>query len=115
MEKKLEVNIEARDEKVTTDNKKLWPGVYPIPITDAVRTSAKLDKNITGLYTAGVYPETPSAIIGMQRGDLITAINGKPVKDLAGFYKTLREEAGKELQFGFTRNGTTLESLKFKR
>jgi hypothetical protein len=37
------------------------------------------------------------------------------VKDIAGFYKALREDATKELQFTFNRSGAELESPKFKR
>jgi C-terminal processing protease CtpA/Prc len=51
----------------------------------------------------------------MQRGDRITAINDTPVKDLASFYKVLREKTDKELWFTFIRGSTTLDSLKFRR
>ncbi|GHU34605.1 serine protease [Spirochaetia bacterium] len=111
----LTVRIESRNETVTTDNKKLWPGIYVIPLTDSIKSSLGLDKNVTGIYIAQVYPETPAAIIGLQRGDRITGINGTPVTDLATFYRILNADAGAELQFQFIRNDNELETLKYKR
>jgi serine protease Do len=109
------VTIEVRTNDVAADNKKLWPGLYVVPLTDEVKNSLKLDKDAQGLYVAQVIAQTPASVVGLQRGDRITEINGKPVKDLATFYKILRDEASKELQFSFTRGDSTLESLKFKR
>jgi S1-C subfamily serine protease len=111
----FEVRIEARTDEVAAESKKLWPGLFVVSLTDAVRTSLKLDKDAQGLYVAQVIAETPAAIIGLQRGDRITAINDTPVKDMASFYKVLREKTDKELWFSFIRGETTLDSLKFKR
>jgi Do/DeqQ family serine protease len=111
----FEVRIETRTDEVAADSKKLWPGVYIIPLTDAIRSSLKLDKDAEGIYVAQVLNETPAAVIGMQRGDRIIAVNDTPVKDIAAFYKTLREKTDKELWFTFIRGDATLESLKVKR
>jgi Do/DeqQ family serine protease len=111
----LQVRIEARNDAVAADNKKLWPGVETVPLTEAIRSSLKLDRNAQGLYVAQVVAESPAAIIGLQRGDRITGINGEPVRDLAAFYRLLREKTDKELWFNFIRGETTLETLKFKR
>lgn len=113
--KEFEIHIEARTDAIAAENKKLWPGVYVIPLTDAIRESLKLDKNAQGLYVGQVIPETPAAIIGLQRGDRIVGINGESVKDIPAFYKTLREKTDKELWFNFVRGDTTLETLKFKK
>jgi Do/DeqQ family serine protease len=111
----LTVTIEARTNGVATDNKRLWPGLYIIALTDDIKSRLKLDKNAQGLYVDGVIDQTPAAIIGLQRGDRITGINGKTVKDMVSFYKLLREETANELYFSFIRGESTLESLKFKR
>ncbi|GHV37109.1 serine protease [Spirochaetia bacterium] len=111
----IQVRIEARTDEVAADNKKLWPGVYPIALTDTVRSSLELDKNAKGLYVAQVMADSPADVIGLRRGDLITGINGEKVQDMAGFYKLLREKTSKELWFDFTRGDTSLETLKFKR
>ncbi|MDR1301182.1 MAG: Do family serine endopeptidase [Treponema sp.] len=111
----FQVRIEARTDTVAADNKKLWPGLFIVPLTDAIRDSLNLDRNAQGLYVAQVMPETPAAIIGLQRGDRITGINGETVRDLAAFYKSLREKTDRELWFNFIRGDAALETLKFKR
>jgi Do/DeqQ family serine protease len=111
----INVRIEARTEAVAAENKKLWPGVYVVPLTDSLRTSLNLDRNTRGVIAAQVINESPAAIIGLQREDRITAINGEAVQDLAAFYRVLREKAGTELWFEVNRGGASLETLKFKR
>ncbi|MDR0562057.1 MAG: Do family serine endopeptidase [Spirochaetaceae bacterium] len=111
----FEVRIETRSDTVAADNKKLWPGVYILPLSDTIKDTLKLDKNAEGLFVNQVIPETPAAIIGLQRGDRITGINGEPVKDTASFYKVLREKTDKELWFNIIRGDAALETLKFKR
>ncbi|MCL2834047.1 MAG: Do family serine endopeptidase [Treponema sp.] len=113
--KDFNVKIETRTDAVAADSKNLWPGLMVVGLTDSIRTSLRLDKDAQGLYVANVLAETPAAIIGMQRGDRITAINGIAVKDVAGFYKVLRDNTGKELWFTFIRGSTTLDSLNYKR
>jgi serine protease Do len=114
-EKEIKVRIEARTDQIASDNKKLWPGVHVIPLSDEMKERLKLDKNAKGLYTVQVLADTPADIIGLKEGDRITAINGEDIKDLASYYKLLREKTGKELWFGFYRSDTLLETLKFKR
>jgi S1-C subfamily serine protease len=111
----FEVRIETRTDELAADSKKLWPGVHVVPLTEALRSTLKLDKNAEGVYVVQVINETPSAVIGMQRGDRITAVNDTPVKDIAAFYKALREKTDRELWFAFVRGDATLESLKVKR
>jgi Do/DeqQ family serine protease len=111
----VDARIEARDEEVTTDQKKLWPGLYVVPLTEAVRSSLKLDANAQGLYVANVVARSPASIMGLQRGDLITGINGEKVRDLASFYRTLREKGSAELWFDLVRGDASLETMKYKR
>jgi Do/DeqQ family serine protease len=111
----FEVRIETRTDQMAADNKKLWPGVYVVPLSEAVRSSLKLDKDAGGVYVLQVLNETPAAVVGMQRGDRITAVNDTPVKDLAAFYKALREKTDRDLWFTFVRGEATLDSLKIKR
>jgi S1-C subfamily serine protease len=111
----VQVRIEARTDSVASDNKKLWPGVYVVPLNDELRENLKLDRAAKGLYIAQIVDDSPSAIIGLRSGDRITSVNGEEIKDLASYYKLLREKTDKELWFGFIRSDTPLETLKFKR
>jgi Do/DeqQ family serine protease len=114
-EQDVNVRIEARSDEVAAENSKLWPGVYVVPLTDAVRESLKLDTKTEGLYVSGVIARSPAAVTGLQRQDIITAINGEKVKDLASFYRVIREKAGREIWFDIKRGDSTLETPKYKR
>jgi Do/DeqQ family serine protease len=111
----VDTRIEVRNEEVTTDQKKLWPGLYIVPLTESVRSSLKLDAGAQGLYVSNVVARSPASIMGLQRGDLITGINGEKVRDLASFYRTLREKGSSELWFELTRGDASLETMKYKR
>jgi S1-C subfamily serine protease len=85
------------------------------PLTDEIKDSLKLEKNARGLYVAQVIADSPADVIGLRQGDRITAINGEDIRDLAAFYRLLREKTEKELWFGFIRGDSPLETLKYKR
>ena len=111
----IEVRIEARSDEVASENRKLWPGLVVVSLNDDLRSSFNMDKDAQGIVVVQVIPETPSAVLGIQRGDRITAINDTPVKDAASFYRVLREKADKELWFSYIRGGNNLDTHKFKR
>jgi Do/DeqQ family serine protease len=111
----MTVRIEARTDQVASDNKKLWPGVYVAALTDEIRESLKLERNARGLLVAQVIADSPADVIGLRQGDRITGINGEEVRDLAGFYRLLRERTDRELWFDFIRGDSPLETLKYKR
>jgi S1-C subfamily serine protease len=111
----IQVRIEARTDEVAANNKKLWPGVIAVPITDQIRTQFNLNKNAQGLFVAQIVADSPADIIGLKQGDIVTGINGERVRDLQAFYRLLRDNTSKELWFNFSRGDSTLETLKFKR
>jgi S1-C subfamily serine protease len=113
----INVRIEARTEQVAADNKKLWPGAYVLPLTDELKKRLSLDQNVKGtLFVAQVIAGSPADIIGLKDGDRITGVNGETFRDLAGFYRLLREKTDKELWFELIRgDDNRLETQKFKR
>jgi Do/DeqQ family serine protease len=111
----IQVRIEARTNEVASDNRKLWPGVTVIPLTDQIRQNLELDSGATGLVVAQVVSGSPADIVGLRQGDRVTSINGENVPDIAAFYKVLREKTSSELWFGILRGESSLESLRFKR
>ena len=111
----FQVRIEERTEQVSSDNRKLWPGVSAVPLSDQLRESLNLDKDAKGLYVVQVIQGGPADIVGLKQGDRITAVNGEEFNDIAAFFKLLREKTDKELWFGMIRGESSLESLKFKR
>jgi S1-C subfamily serine protease len=111
----IQVRIEARTNEVAADNRKLWPGVTVIPLTDQIRQNLELDSSATGLVVAQVISGSPADIVGLRQGDRIVSINGENVGDIAAFYRVLREKTSSELWFGILRGESSLESLRFKR
>jgi Do/DeqQ family serine protease len=111
----MQVRIEERKNETAAENNKLWPGVYVVPITDAVRDTLKLKAGTEGLYVGQVIAKSPAAVVGLLRQDIITAVNGERIRDMAGFYKAIREKAGRELWFEVQRGDSTLETPKYKR
>ncbi|MDR2803672.1 MAG: Do family serine endopeptidase [Treponema sp.] len=112
----LNVTIAVRNNDVAAENGKLWPGLLALPLGDKIKKEMQLDDKINkGLVVIQVIDKSPSAIIGLKRADIITAVNGETVNDLTTFYRILREKAGKELWFDIQRGDTNLETMKYKR
>jgi S1-C subfamily serine protease len=63
------------------------------------------------LIVLGVSPGGPAAKAELKRGDLILALNGQPVEDLAGFYRALWNlgPAGVEVTLTLAREGDVFE------
>jgi len=112
--REIQVRIEARTDQVAADNRKLWPGVIALPITDQIRQQLELAEDARGLIAVQVISGSPADVVGLRQGDIITAVNGENVTDIASFYRLLREKTSSELWFGINRGGSSLESLRFR-
>lgn len=93
------VTIEERSEKNSTDDSKLWPGFIALPLTDEVRKELKVEDKIKGVAVTNVIPKSPAAALRLQNGDVITAVNGIPVKNLSEFYSAMDLTKNKSIQF----------------
>jgi S1-C subfamily serine protease len=112
----ITVNIAVRSNEVAAENGKLWPGVLALPLSDKARKDLSINDSVKkGLVVIQVVDKSPASVIGLRRGDVITALNGEAVNDLDAFYRVLNEKAGKELWFDLSRDNTTLETMRFKR
>jgi S1-C subfamily serine protease len=110
------VTIAVRSNEVAAENGKLWPGLLALPLNDNIKKELSLDDKVKkGLVVVQVVDKSPASVIGLKRGDVITSVNGEVVDGINDFYRILREKAGKELWFEISRDGTTLETMKFKR
>jgi C-terminal processing protease CtpA/Prc len=54
-------------------------------------------------------------VVGLLRQDIITAVNGEKIRDLASFYRVMREKAGREIWFDVHRGDSDVETPKYKR
>jgi len=117
--KKLSVKVKIRERANEDEVKKMnfesWPGVSVFPLTDAVKEKLKLDKNEKGVFVAEVYPKTSFQVAGLQSGDILTGINGKPVKSISDFYRLLAGINGDQFYLTFKRDGYEMESPRIKK
>lgn len=110
----LKVKIENRDATVVDDSSKLWPGFIAAPIDDSTRKQLELGDNIEGVVVTNVQPKSPAAAMRLQNGDIITAVNDKPVKNLAEFYSALDLSGTKEIWFDVYNDGHTISTGRYK-
>lgn len=67
-------------------------------LTPAKRVPARLGK---------VLPDSPAAAAGLQPGDLVRTVNGKPIDDWNGFTELIRAAAGQPVKLDIMRDGRT--------
>ncbi|MCR4713720.1 MAG: Do family serine endopeptidase [Treponemataceae bacterium] len=111
----LDVKIDSRENAVVNDSSKLWPGFIAYPLDDDTRKQLKLtDEKIQGIVVSSVQTKSPAALLRLQSGDIITAVNGKKVTTVGEFYAALAELTGKEVWFDLYADGRELSTQKFK-
>jgi serine protease Do len=82
-------------------------GLAVQPVTPEIARQLEL-KNPTGVVVTRVEPSGPAAAAGVQRGDVITEIDRKPVKSLEDFEKLMSGAAGKHVLMRVQREGSAL-------
>jgi serine protease Do len=111
---KLNVTLGARDPNDTVAQpQNLWPGMTVLDITPAARQQVEIPAGADGVVVGAIGDgNTPAVIAGFKVGDVITAINGKPVHNMMEYYKALNAQrnvsftvnrAGTEVTIGVTR------------
>jgi S1-C subfamily serine protease len=107
-QKNLSVTIGERDDKdQVAQGKNLWPGMTVVNINDQIRQEASIPGNLRGVVVGSlVNQDTPAAIAGFRPGDVITAVNGKSVRNMMDFYRALNEGSGRNAAFQIVRDGT---------
>jgi len=111
----LKVKIEERKKDIAADNAKLWPGFIAVPITDEIRKEIKLDDtSVKGIVVTNVQEKSPAAALRLQNGDVITAVNGKKISNLAEFYSALDLERSKSISFDVYTNGGTITTSTYR-
>lgn len=86
-----------------------WLGVSIQDLTPllAEAIDAEVDE---GALIAGIMPETPAEAAGLERGDIVTEINGKRIEDGRGLRDHVAQiEPGTEVTVGLVRDGEVHE------
>ncbi|MCQ2592865.1 MAG: Do family serine endopeptidase [Treponema sp.] len=109
----ISVKIEERSKDVENQNNKLWPGFIATALTDDVRKELEIEKKIKGVVVSNVEAKSPAASLRLQNGDIITAVNGTAVTNLAEFYYELAN-AKKSVNFDIYSNGGTITTGTYK-
>nr|MCR4954767.1 PDZ domain-containing protein [Treponema sp.] len=110
----ISVKIEERAKDSDIQNSKLWPGFIASPLTDDAKEQLKLDdKKLQGVVVSGVQEKSPAAALRLQNGDVITAVNGKSVKNVMEFYREVAA-AKKSINFDIYNNGGTITTGTYK-
>ena len=110
----LTVKVEERAKDNEIQNNKMWPGFIATPLTDDVKKQLNIDdKKVRGVVVSNVEEKSPAASLRLQNGDVITAVNGKPVANLAEFYAELAN-AQKSVNFDIYSNGGTITTGTYK-
>jgi serine protease Do len=92
----LEVQLTERDEKAaspvtqTKEEDDIIDGAELSELTPAIRHELDLEQTAQGIVVTSLDPASDAAEAGLRPGDLISAVNRKPVTDMA----TLRSELG---------------------
>jgi serine protease Do len=84
-----EGNDPGRDEPSTTNK----AGLALRDLTPELRRQLGLDAGARGVVVFGVQPDGAAAMSGLQRGDLITEINRRPVRNVSEANRALNTKA----------------------
>lgn len=109
----LSVKVEERDEKVSSDNGKLWPGFFARPISEEVKKQFEIGEKTEGVVIVSVMEKSPAASLRLQAGDVITAVNGKKVSNIKEFYEEVAKIES-SVNFDIFSNGGTITTGTFK-
>jgi len=110
----VSVKVEERAKDNEIQNNKMWPGFIATPLTDEVKKQLKIDdKKVKGVVVSNVEEKSPAASLRLQSGDIITAVNGRTITNLAEFYAELAN-AQKSVNFDIYSNGGTITTGTYK-
>ncbi len=102
---KKTVTIEPRAKESEVKALKLWPGFVITPLDQQLREELELPKELAAVLVSQVENRSNADIAGLKAGDLIKAINGKPITTLSEFYRVLNDKPGNEIKLNLFREG----------
>lgn len=86
-----------------------WIGVAGQTLTPSLTQTLKLPKSTRGVLVVGVYQKSPAAAAGLKPGDIIAAINGRPLLNANTALLTIADtKPGVTLTLGVVRHGRRL-------
>ncbi len=84
----------------------VWLGIEFQDLTPQLHQALKLPRDVRGVLVNRVRPDSPARRAGLERGDVVTRVDGRPVGSSHGFYEMLRTAVdGQELELEVWRAG----------
>ncbi len=104
----IEVEIGRRKnrEEILSQQKKLWPGMIVVPLSEEVRTRMELESSVDGVVVANVEKQTKPYIGGIRPYDIITEVNDSEIDSLIDFYRAVNDRSTKRYEIGYIREGS---------
>jgi S1-C subfamily serine protease len=84
------------------------PGFVAAPLVPDLRVTMNLPEDISGVPVAEVYPRTPAQAVDLRPGDIITAIDGKPIATMKDLYLSLGLSQAEIPEYTVFRNGESI-------
>jgi serine protease Do len=83
-----------------------YVGIGPVTLTPEIAKQLDLPESTRGVFVGRVDRKSPAQQAGLEPGDIITAINGKPVTTDSSIFRIVGEtKAGTPIQVSLLRNG----------
>jgi serine protease Do len=82
-------------------------GVQVDEVTSAVARQLGLPPTTRGVVVTDVRPDSPAVDAGLQPGDVIQEVNRRPISNVRGFERALREAGSGPVLLLVNRGGTT--------
>jgi len=106
--RRLTVKIGLRDDmdKVAQD-KNLWPGMTVVDLTEDIRSQANIPSGVNGVIVGNILSQqAPTAIAGLQPGDVIVSIGDTKIRNMLDYYEALNNSPRGQVTFRINRGGT---------
>jgi len=110
----IKAKVEERKDETVSNNSKLWPGFTAVPLTSDIKKQLKLDDKTKGVLVVNIITKSPAAVLSLHNGDVITAVNGKEVKDIIEFFEVISDKSLKNIWFDVLRDGHKISTVKYK-
>ena len=83
-------------------------------MTSDIKKQLKLDDKTKGVLVVNIITKSPTAVLNLHNGDVITAVNGKEVKDIIEFFEVISDKSLKNIWFDVLRDGHKISTVKYK-
>ena len=85
-----------------------WIGIVGVPVEDVLRAQLNLPEG-TGLVVQSVVPDSPAAAAGLREYDILTELEGQPLRELSQLVSAIEEAKENPIQVTWIRKGKSMD------